>query len=349
MWLDGSEGGEQRTARRPFDEADSRGDGPRTARLAEYNHDESPERSLRIVTLLPSATEHVAALGYADAIVGTSHECDFPEAIADRPSLTIPRIDSSLPSGEIDRSVREALRDVLTVYELDVDLLASLRPDVIVTQDLCDVCAVDFSDVSRAVEAIGLDAKIVRLHPTRLDDIRKDLQLVADAIGDEAAGRRAAAGMERRYAAIAEKVAGRASTPKTLTIEWIDPVMVGGTWMPELVELCGGQNLVTTPGEHAPTLDDEGLASLSPDVVLIKPCGFELARTEREMETVRALLSRMDWPAIAAGRVYVADGNAYFNRSGPRIVDSAEILAACLHPALCEEYAEAHAGSFYAL
>jgi iron complex transport system substrate-binding protein len=303
-------------------------------------------RRPKIVTLLPSATEHVAALGYADAIVGRSHECDFPEGIEEATPLTVPRIDSSLPSGEIDRSVREALRDVLTVYELDVEALEALEPDIIVTQDLCDVCAVDFDDVSKAVEELGLDTEIVRLHPTKLDDIRRDLLSVAAVIGDIEAGEKAVAEMEDRYRAIRASVAPRESTPRTLTIEWIDPVMIGGTWMPEMIEMCGGQCLVTKPGDHAPTLETEALKALDPEVVLIKPCGFDLERTREEKATLKALLDAMPWTAVETGRVYVADGNAYFNRSGPRIVDSAEILAACIHPELCGDYAARHAGSF---
>jgi iron complex transport system substrate-binding protein len=303
-------------------------------------------RTPKIVTLLPSATEHVAALGYADAIVGRSHECDFPPGVKEAKVLTIPRIDSSLPSGEIDRSVREALRDVLTVYELDVDALEELDPDIIVTQDLCDVCAVDFDDVSKAVEELGLDAEIVRLHPTKLGDIRRDLLSVAAVIGDMEAGEKAVAEMEERYRAIRSSVAPRESTPRTLTIEWIDPVMIGGTWMPEMIEMCGGQCLATKPGDHAPTLDFDALKALDPEVVLIKPCGFDLERTRQEKATVKALLDEMPWTAVDNARVYVADGNAYFNRSGPRIVDSAEILAACIHPKLCGEYAEKHAASY---
>lgn len=280
---------------------------------------------MRIVSLLPSATEHVAAAGGLDQLVGVSHECDFPLGIDHLPRLTKCRASFSRDSLTIDRSIRSLLEKAVAVYEVDVDLLASLRPDIIVTQDLCDVCAVSYDDVCAAARTLGNpDLHIVNLHPTRLADIWSDFAKVAEAVGTDPSP--AIAAMHGRVETVRTRTAGL-SRPRVLTIEWLAPVMVGGTWMPELVEIAGGEPLVTRPGQHAPTLPDEAVAALEPEVVLIKPCGFDIDRTFAERARVQQLAAM-----FPRARTYVADGNAYFNRPGPRIVDSLEILAAAVHP-----------------
>lgn len=293
-------------------------------------------RPPRVVSLLPSATEMVCAVGRRDALVGVSHECDWPPDVVGLPVLTSTKVLPSRSSREIDRDVRRVLRDALAVYDVDVEGLAAARPDVIVTQDLCDVCAVSFEDVRRAVEAIARPGiRIVNLRPTRLADIWGDIRRVGAALDAAEEAERALAGLLARVDDVrrrAEAAAAGADRPSVLTIEWLDPVMVGGTWMPELVTLAGGRPLVTEPGQHAPTLDRAALAALAPEVVLIKPCGFKLDRTLAEAPLLQELLGSLDWPACRSGRVWVADGNAYFNRPGPRIVDSLELLAACVHP-----------------
>lgn len=307
----------------------------------------------RVVSLLPSATELVAAVGAAHLLVGRSHECDFPGGLDPLPVLTRPRVSLEGPSGEIDRRVRAALERALTVYEVDVPGLERAAPDVVVTQDLCDVCAVSRSDVEQALAELGTGAKLVSLHPTRLGDVFDDLERVGSALGRAEEARLARRDLEERVAAIAERAAEAqrargARRPRVLTIEWIDPVMVGGTWMPELVLLAGGEPLVTEPGQHAPTLSRAELLSLdpAPDAVLIKPCGFDLERSRREYDLLGRLLTELDWPAIGAGRVWVADGNAFFNRPGPRLVESLEILAACLDPDTFADFAERHRENF---
>lgn len=303
----------------------------------------------RVVSLLPSATELVAAVADPQCLVGRSHECDFPPGVESRPSLTRARLSLSMSSAEIDRDVREVLKGALTVYEVDVEGLQAAAPDVIVTQDLCDVCAVSLNDVRRAMEACDLGAvELVNLKPTRLADVLDDLMRVGVALGAEGRAQSVRRELEERLDRCRHLTAAASQRPNVLTIEWIDPVMVGGTWMPELVEIAGGTALVTQAGQHAPTLDLAQLAALdpAPDVVLIKPCGFPLERTRAESAVIDRLLDQLDWPAIDAGRVWVADGNAFFNRPGPRLVDSAEILAACVHPELAGEYAERHRGQF---
>ena len=306
---------------------------------------------MRIASLLPSATEIVCALGAKDDLVGVSHECDFPPGVEELPQLT--RTRSTLPqgSGEIDRSIREILRDALSVYKVDLEAFERARPEVIVTQDLCDVCAVSMQDVHRALQELGReDTVVVRLTPTRLADVWADVKRVADAIERTQTGIRVAQDLEQRC----REIEGRAQLlfpqslekrPKVLSIEWLDPVMIGGTWMPELITMGGGHPLVTEPGQHAPTLDLAQLSELDPDVVLVKPCGFDLERTRRELALFEQNLPWSKWKVVPEGRVFLADGNAFFNRPGPRLVESLEILVACVHPTAFADFAKRHTAS----
>jgi iron complex transport system substrate-binding protein len=301
---------------------------------------------MRIVSLLPSATEIVCALGARGDLVGRSHECDHPGGLSAVPVLTSARGGPLPSSAAIDAAVRDVVADALSIYSIDVDRLRAANPDVIVTQDLCEVCAVSLDDVRAAVARLARrDVAIVNLHPTRLGDIWDDVSRVADALGRAPAGRELVRDLAARVAEIARRAESLASKPSVLTIEWIDPVMVGGMWMPELVALAGGDPLVTAPGDHAPTLSKEQLAALDPDVVLVKPCGFPLHRTLSELHVLRETLPWSSWRAVASGRVVVADGNAFFNRPGPRIVESLEILAACVHPEAFGDLAVKHASN----
>ena len=294
---------------------------------------------MRVVSLLPSATEIVCALGAAEQLVGISHECDHPpEVVAGLPALTASRLSVDGGSGRIDRSVRDLLRAALAIYDLDVDRLAELDPEVIVTQDLCEVCAVSYDAVCAATERLaGRNVQLVSLHPQRLDDIWGDIRTVAAALGRRAAGEALLAGLRARLERVERRTAA-ASRPGVVSIEWLNPVMLGGTWMPELITIAGGDPLGVAAGERVPTMDLARLAALEPEVVVIKPCGYPVQRTLDELKLLPEVLPWGDWPAVQAGRVYVADGNAYFNRSGPRIVDSAELLAGCLHPDRFPDY-----------
>jgi iron complex transport system substrate-binding protein len=296
----------------------------------------------RIASLLPSATEIVCALGAEPWLVGISHECDFPPAICDRPVLTRSKIDSTGTSRAIDTAVRSLFTSALSIYAVDDDRLSQLSPDVIITQDLCEVCAVSLDDVRTAVARLAHrdDIQIITLRPTRLTDMLGDIERVAAAIGLVERGATVRADLERRIAQIAQRAASVPARPRVISLEWLDPLMLGGTWMPELIELAGGQPVGATAGAPAPTITPDQLAALAPDVVVVKPCGFTLPRTLDE----RTLIERhVIVPCAGHARVYVTDGNAYFNRPGPRLVESLEIMAACVHPDRFDDFDRAHA------
>lgn len=297
----------------------------------------------RIISLLPSATEIVCALGAADELVGISHECDFPESIRGRPVLTRSRIDAHGSSRDIDAALRAAIPEALSIYAVDEVKLAALEPDVIVTQDLCEVCAVSLDDVRAAVARLAHreQVHIVSLRPTRLADVLDDVERVAAGIGREAEGRALRARLTERIDAIAERAARATSRPRVVSLEWIEPLMLGGTWMPELIELAGGTAVGATAGEPAPTVTPQALAELRPDVVVVKPCGFSLERTLTERDVLERSVRAVVGPST---RVDVTDGNAFFNRPGPRLVESLEIMAACVQPELFPDFVAKHAG-----
>jgi iron complex transport system substrate-binding protein len=297
----------------------------------------------RIASLLPSATEIVCAVGGAGELVGISHECDFPAEIRDRPVLTRSRLAAGGSSASIDRDVRSLVQEALSLYEVNDERLAALAPDVIVTQDLCEVCAVSLDDVRAAVARLAhrREIEIVSLRPTRLADVLDDVERVARAIGRAEQGRAVRGELERRIAAVAARAAAAPSRPRVVSVEWIEPVMLGGTWMPELIALAGGTPVGAEAGQPAPTVEPAGLAELRPDVVLVKPCGFDLERALGERDAIERAIAAHAGPAA---RIAVTDGSAFFNRPGPRLVESLEILAACVHPSLFPDLARAHAG-----
>jgi iron complex transport system substrate-binding protein len=289
----------------------------------------------RIVTLLPSATEIVCALGFEDQLVGRSHECDFPSSVLRVPALTEPKFNPEGTSAEIDQRVKKIVGDALSVYRVDAARLRELCPDVIVTQSQCEVCAVSERDVEAAVaEWLGAQPKIVSLAPYGLDDIFTDMQRVADALDAHARGTELVERLRARLTKIADRTRDASDRPSVATIEWIDPMMAAGNWMPTLVEMAGGVNLFGKAGEHSPWMKFEELAAKNPDVILISPCGFSMDRAAQDLP---ALTNHAEWnglTAVRAHRVFMADGNQYFNRPGPRIAESLEILAEVTHPEL---------------
>ncbi len=298
----------------------------------------------RIVSLLPSATEIVCALGFESDLVGRSHECDFPASVTRLPALTEAKFNPEGTSAEIDQRVKQIVRDALSVYRVDAPKLRELRPDVIVTQSQCEVCAVSQSDVEAAVaDWLGTRPRIVSLAPYALDDVFIDMQRTADALGAPENGKKLVKGLRARLASIADKARGQTvRRPTVATVEWIDPLMAAGNWMPTLVEMAGGINLFGKAGEHSPWMEFAELAAKDPEVILISPCGFNM---NRAAEDLPVLTGRPEWPklrAVRERRVFMADGNQYFNRPGPRIAESLEILAEILHPKL---FSFGHEGS----
>jgi iron complex transport system substrate-binding protein len=263
-----------------------------------------------VLSLLPAATEIAHALGAN--LVGISHECDFPAELRGLPVLTESRLPHASSSGDIDRAVRALAQDALSIYRVDGALLAELSPDVILTQDLCQVCAVSLGDVQSAVARLAQreHVRIVSLHPTRLAHVLDDIETVADALGVPAEGDALRARLQARIERIAERARAAPRRPRVASLEWLEPLMLGGTWMPELIELAGGTPLGARAGELAPTVSSAELSALRPELVLVKPCGFDVARTLQE----QALIERAVRAAVPEARLVVTDGNAFFNR-----------------------------------
>ena len=286
----------------------------------------------RIVSLIASGTEMVCVLGLQDQLVGRSHECDYPPAVGSLPVCTEPKFADGT-SYQIDERIKAILQEGLSVYRVDAAALERLAPEVIVTQTQCEVCAVSLADVEAAVcDMIGSRPKIVALEPNALEDIFADIERVADALGVAERGADVVAALRRRMAAVERQATTTDERPAVACIEWIEPLMAAGNWMPELVEMAGGISVVGRAGEHAPWLEWDELVALDPDVIIAFPCGFDIQRTRRE---IGPLTARPEWSnlrAVAAGRVYLADGNQFFNRSGPLLVESLEILAELFHP-----------------
>jgi len=286
----------------------------------------------RIVSLIPSATEIVCALGFAQDLVGRSHECDFPEWVRGIPACTSPKFAIDGTSYEIDQRVKAVLAEGLSVYRVDAEALRALAPDVIVTQSQCEVCAVSLRDVEQAVcEWIDSRPQIVSLEPSALDDVLCDIATVAAALGAAGRGEALVAKLRARIAAIAAR-AQRLERPTVAVVEWIDPLMAAGNWMPELLDLAGATSLFGEAGEHSPWMSFEDLVASDPDWILVIPCGFHLARTRSEMASLDARPQWRRLRAVRHRRVALGDGNQFFNRPGPRLVESLEILAEILHP-----------------
>ena len=284
---------------------------------------------MRIVSLIASATEIVDALGQLPHLAGCSHECDYPEAVRALPVCTRPRVPVDGSSQEIDRAMKEAARTSISIYDVFEDVIERLAPTHILTQIQCEVCAVSLRDVEAAL-ARGMrgQPQIVSLQPDSLAGIWEDIRRVARALEiperGEAVVRELRARMQGR--------AGESPAPRVACIEWIEPLMAAGNWTPELIALAGGIDLFGTAGAHSPWMSWEQLAAADPDVIVVAPCGFGLERTQQEMYWLTGRPGWRELRAVRNGRVYLADGNQYFNRPGPRVVETLECLIEMLHP-----------------
>lgn len=285
----------------------------------------------RVVSLLPATTEIVAALGHADALVGRSHECYFPDEVTGLPVVSRPRREPVGTSADIHRTVEELLGQVLSIYELDPGALRDAAPNLIVTQDLCRVCAVAESEVLKAARA-HLDAgvEVLSCSPVTLDGVYEDIERIGAALDDMEAARRLTASMREDLTALSAAVSGR-PRPRVTLLEWTDPLMAGGNWAAELIDAAGGEPVLGVRGGHSPTVTPAQLRAADPDVLVVAPCGYDLDRSQQEAAVLAAIDGWRDLKAVREGRVAFVDGSAYVNRPGPRLVDTAHILAAIAH------------------
>jgi iron complex transport system substrate-binding protein len=289
---------------------------------------------MRIVSLLPSATEICFALGAGDDVVGVSHECDHPDLAATRPVLTSAHIDPSGSSADIHRAVQARAAAGLSLYEVDENKLRALRPDLIITQDTCRVCAVSLSDVQTAVcRLVGAPVTILSLSPLTLNDVFGDITRVGRAVGRPAAAHDLVDALRGRLDRL-RALTAPVPRPRVLVLEWLDPPMVGGHWTPELIRIAGGEPVLGWSGQPTRASTWPDVAAAAPEVVLLVPCGYPIEKTRAELPRLLDEPRFRRLPAVASGRLTVLDGNAYFNRPGPRLVDSAELAAATLHPDL---------------
>lgn len=287
----------------------------------------------KIISLLPSATEIVCALGLQENLVGRSHECDFPQDICELPVCSSARLQSGLDSAQIDKQVKEILQDGLSIYQIDKELIRSLQPDVVITQAQCEVCAVSLKEVENALQdLLDKEVKIISLEPHGLGDIFQDIRQVAMELNVPERAEVLIEEMEERRDIVRHKLKFIDSKPLVACIEWLSPMMVAGNWTPELLEIAGGRPVLSEKGKHSPYVDFESLKATNPDILVVMPCGFSVQQTLREIGFLLQLPGWEELAAVKNNQVYIADGNHYFNRSGPRIIDSLEILAEIIHP-----------------
>lgn len=291
--------------------------------------------SLRLVSLLPSATEIIACLGLTDRLVGISHECDYPPEIKDRAICTSARLSIHQPSGEIHQEVDKLLTAAVSIYEINLDVLTKLQPTHIITQDQCDVCAVSFPEVEIAVAKLtNSHPQIISLQPDTIADVWADIQRVGETLNVD--WKPIVSALQARVKTCQTQSENLlANPPRVACIEWTDPLMLAGNWIPELVEMAGGKPIGGVTGQHSPRISWDELIAADPDTIIFMPCGFDLDRTRIEAQP---LTEHPQWGklnAVQLDRVYITDGNAFFNRPGPRLVESLEILTEILNPQVC--------------
>lgn len=287
----------------------------------------------RIISLLPAATEIICALGLEHQLVGRSHECDYPSSIVNLPVCSSAKFISGSNSAEIDKQVKEILSDSLSIYEIDSALIKQLSPDIIITQAQCEVCAVSLNDVELALkDLLEKECKIISLEPHGLDDIYREIQLLADQLGVPEAGVELLELSEERIDIIRHKLKFISERPSVACVEWLSPLMIAGNWTPEIVEIAGGNPVLTLSGKHSSYINFEDIVKANPDILVIMPCGFSIQRTLQEINLLIDLQGWSDLKAVQNQKIFVVDGNQYFNRSGPRITDSIEIMAEIINP-----------------
>ena len=290
-------------------------------------------KELRIISLIASSTETICALGFEKELVGISHECDYPPSVLSLPQCSQPKFDVQGSSLEIDKRVRDVLQNALSVYKVDVEKLKELNPTVIVTQDHCEVCAVNLKDVEEAAcEVLSSRPRIVSLAPNTLADIYQGFRQISSALEAEKSGEQLIARMQKGMEQIVEKARSLANKPRVAFLEWIDPIWTSGSWLPELIKYAGGIDRLGKKGEHSHTINFHALRETDAEIMIIAPCGYDIPKAQEEMSP---LVTHPEWKnlrAVKDRQVYIVDGNQYFNRPGPRLLDSLKILAEIIHP-----------------
>jgi len=288
---------------------------------------------MRIVSLLPGATEVVAALGLVDEIVGVSHECDFPEVIKTKPVMVRSVIEpDTTSSGEIDAAVKAAAGTHQSLYRLDEVSFHHAEPDLIITQDLCHVCAVTPPDLQRVLNDLPQTPRLLTLNPLRLDDMMTDVERIGAMIGKPLEAKQLTSTLRNRLASIREQVASAPTRPRVVCLEWLDPLYTAGHWVPEMVQLAGGTPVLSEPGAPSRRVTPEEVLAAAPDVVVLMPCGFPIDRTRRELRSLTDAPWWRQLPAIRHRRAFIVDATSYFSRPGPRLIDGVGILAGLCHP-----------------
>jgi len=289
---------------------------------------------MRICSLLPSATEILYALGLGDSVVGVTHECDFPPDAAKKPALIRPRVDPQAAAAEIDRRVSELVARGESIYAVDAELLGSLAPDLIITQDLCHVCAASPDDLATALTRLPKRPRVLALTPHSLRDVWDDVRKIGDATQRRREAQALSITLQQRVAAIEARAAQAKTRPRVLCIEWFDPYYVGGHWVPEMVAKAGGQDVLGRAGEASFRVSAEEIAATGAEIIIVMPCGFGVERAASEYRATKLPDGWGDLPAVREGRVYAIDANSYSARPGPRLADGVAILAHLFHPIL---------------
>lgn len=288
---------------------------------------------MRIVSLLPSTTEIVCALGLEDALVGITHECDYPPTVADKPRLTASRISQeTMSSAEIDHAVRSQLEGHGSIYDLDEVRLRELNPDLILTQELCDVCAVSYQTVERAARMFTADVRVVSLEPNTISDIFENIRMVGELTGRNSEAGKLVDDLNSRLERIRERTVQIDNRPRTLMLEWLEPAFAPGHWVPEQVASAGGDQGFGRAGRPSTTTTAEEIRAYAPEVIVLIPCGYYKEDILRQLPNANLPAGWADLPAVRNGEVWATDATSYFSRPGPRVVDGVEILARILHP-----------------
>ena len=285
----------------------------------------------RVLSLLSSTTEIIYALGCGDRLVGRSHECDYPEEVSDLPICTFPKFNVDGTSREVDNEVKSLVQSALSIYYINEKLLKELKPDIIFTQSQCEVCAVSVSDVENALKNItGLSSRVISVEPNSIEDIFNDILTIAEILNVRKKGKELVELIKAKIDST-EKIVYQKSSPSVAAIEWIDPLMAAGNWVPQLIRVAGGKNLFGEASKHSPWMKYNDLVEQDPEIIIVMPCGYDIKKSLIEIKTLE---SKKEWGSLKAVRnrnVYITDGNQFFNRPGPRIIESLEILLEIIH------------------